>query len=562
MTFFDPAKIQPPIAIDNFSATQMKTFEMCERKWALEYLHKLRAPPSSSMQMGSALHKQIENWYLLGIEPPAPLARAALRNLPQKGSGLLAIEKPLTNKDAAGKMQPVLVTTRPWVGFIDLLFQPLGETKVVQIYDHKTTKSLNWAKEGVELKTDIQMNVYAKFVFTVDPQIEIAEVFHNYLVTSSFDQTELRGTTITREENARVWEKLESRTREMAILQDMALERADPNFWQRATPNPDSCSAFGGCPFRNVLCKFNGAHVAGPGESIFQFDDSITTPTSLVVPLEKNKMALSDILKAKVAVAQAKTAAPAATTAPAAPPAAVQVAVAPAAVPAPAVSVKPNALAAVLAARKAAGAATVAGAGVVATGPETAAPAPKLAQGVLPPDAPVQGPGIALPPDDLADDLTADPAPAQEAQAPASATEAPKRGRGRPKKADAAPEAAQAAPPAPSPLTVEQRQVLGSIAQPEGFTLCIGCAPVMTGSPAVALEFVVANLLDNAAKQMNLANIHQLDYAKKASTLTELLKKYDFTAPVYTFTSNDAFVEGILLQVLSTKAALIIRGVR
>lgn len=498
--FFDPEKIPVPLPVSSHSASQVKVFELCERKWTLENLHKLRGPASSSLELGSALHKQIEDWLTHGIEPKSPLAYAGIQNLPLRGSGFMAVEKSIEGTLMTGNL--------PWKGFIDLVYQKPNVLNVVQLWDHKSTKNMQWAKTNEQLKTDTQMNVYAKYAFTAEPKLERVELFHNNLVTSTMNYTEVRSNHVTRAENAEVWSEINSRAQEMQVLSDMAVQSADVNFWERATPNYDSCSAFGGCAFRD-LCDKKRSPDASTG-ALYDFDAKPKTPGV-------QKMALSDLLKAKTTAVETQLAAQP-----------------------PAAPVVRSALAEAL--RKDIIAQSRGPAGATATGPVS----------VLPPDAPAQGPGIAPPPSHMPDDdLTADAAP----EAPETTGEV-KKGRGRPKKGETAPATAQAA------------QAVGTLTPPAvslaptGFTLCIGCAPMGSGHTAVALEIVIANLQEKIAQQANVANIHVFDYSKKASLVTEALKSYEFTAPVYTFTTADGFLESIISAVLSPKAALVIRGTR
>lgn len=474
--FFDPQAIPVPKALASHSASQTKTFEMCERRWTFENLHKLREParPGGPLELGSALHKQIEDWYLHDREPPSALARAGLLNLPPKGSGLIAIERALV-KD----FEPALFTgAYPWKGFIDLLFQSFGVTNYADIYDHKTTINLMWAKESADLAEDIQLNVYAKYIFDLDPKIEFVNVHHNYLVTSSMNTTELRSNVITRKENAAQWEHIEVRAKEMQVLSDMAEASQDVNFWQRATPNKSSCGAFGGCPFRPLCDSYDKKPDASTG-SLYNFD-------ALPALKEKTMPGLADMLKAKNAA-------------------------------------KLNGAAALQASVAA----------VVASQP----PAPV---GVLPPDAPAQGPGIAEPPKMTPEAL----------QAAEEAHNKPKRGR----RTKAEMEAARAAGEGVWTAPEEPSE--------QGFVLCIGCTPTMSGSAAVSLEFVLADIQAKAAAQMGIANLYATDYGKKASAITEMLKVYPFTASCYTFTSTDTMLEQIIMAVVAPKAMMVIRGVR
>lgn len=538
--FFDPAKIPVPVAVTSNSASQVKTFETCERLWTLQNPHKLRAPvqPGGSLDLGTQLHKQIELAVLHDIEPPAPLAYAAWKNLPPKGSGLVLVEKQLT-RIREGKEEPALLTGNvPWKGSIDYVWQPLLTKEYLDIWDHKSTTNMSWAKISDDLVTDLQLNVYARYAFTLNDSLKYVNVHHNYMVTSTMNETRVVSAKITREKNAEVWQHIETRAHEMQVISDMAVESGDVNFWQRAKPNRASCGAFGGCPFKKLCYNFDLKEETE--EDLFNFDPvAVVNAVTQNPEPERKTMPASDLLKArvdatKIKVDAAVAAAPAASMPPLVPPGSL-----------------PNPLMAMMAGRAAAA--------PVAAPATMAPPAPVVS--ILPPDAPAQGPGIAAP-QALIDATTL--------ETEAEATEAKAK---RTRRTKAEMEAARAAAEAggakitevsgtlPAGVTLQSIAAVAAPVAQQGFTLCIGCVPVI-GVPPISLEFVISSLLDSAAKQMNIANIHVLDYGKKASLLTELLKKYEYTASCYAFTTNDNFLEGIIMATVGQKATQVIRGVR
>lgn len=371
--FFNPeTDLKLPQAIKSHSATQLKSFQLCERKFALEYLYGLRAPPTQSLLLGQAIHKQIEDWYRLGVEPKSALARAGLKNLPLRGQGLIYVERQLT-WDGKKDGRPILLTNGVrWNGSIDLIHQPIGVTDWVDVWDHKTTTNLNWAKSNTELAEDWQLNVYARTLFVLSELLTETHLRHNYLVTSTMNQTEVRETTLSREENEYRWSEIERAALDVQDVSALGVVSKDKDYWKRCEPNWSSCGAFGGCSFRD-LCN---AHKK-PDTSTGMFDG-----------FGETKMGLADMLKGS-----AGAAAPA---------------------PAGAIAIAPAKAAGLMAEM------------------QKAAPVVQQSVNVLPPDAPKQGPGIAPPPSTFKteDDLTA------EDQSEAAATaEAPRRGRGRPPKA-------------------------------------------------------------------------------------------------------------------------------
>lgn len=286
MTFFDPNNIPPPQALKNFSPSQVKTFSLCERKWVLESLSKLRDPkPAAHLVLGTELHQHIENWLREGTPPPSKLAKAALEWLPARGSGMMGIEKSLED--------PLLMTEGiPWKGFIDLLYQPHGATNVVKVFDHKTTTNMSWAKSSNDLQEDLQMMTYAKWAIDADDAIEKVELQHTYMVTSTSDKTDAAETFVTRKQIEDFWPTLDNKAKEMKGI--AAALAGVPNAWEQAQPNWDSCGAFGGCAFRGVLCKRNKSG------NVFEGISEINQ-----TGMENKKMSLQDIVAAKKAAALA-----------------------------------------------------------------------------------------------------------------------------------------------------------------------------------------------------------------------------------------------------------------
>ena len=45
------------------SASQIKTFGACARKWGFKYIDKIPDPPGKAAIFGSATHKQLEGWF-------------------------------------------------------------------------------------------------------------------------------------------------------------------------------------------------------------------------------------------------------------------------------------------------------------------------------------------------------------------------------------------------------------------------------------------------------------------------------------------------------------------
>lgn len=488
MSFFDPENIPAPQPIKSVSASQTKTFSLCERRWVFENIHKLRAPAASHLLMGTAQHKQIEDYFLEGKMPDAFLARAAIKYLPSRLSPGLSVEAALEN--------PTLYASGlQWKGFIDLLHAPDGvNSTLVSIYDHKTTKNMSWAKSPKELQTDIQLISYAKWATLAFPKAQHFRLIHTYLVTTTKDTIEPVETEVNREHVEQQWPELERKASEMKALSDAKLT------WELATPNWDSCGAFGGCPFRETC---NKSRVAGGGSVFTGFKPKTLNGDNMSNAAELMKQMLAKKEAMRAAAAGATTPPVAVNTPPA-----VQTVGATGVLP-PDAPVQSKAI--VEASLKAA------------------------AEAVVAEDKPKRGrPSKIKGVDELANETKADPVAST--PAPNPVIESPK---------------------------ARAEDLAKDLPKSTGFTLCLHCLPFSNGiGKTVALETVLHFLSEKIAKQTNVANMHVHDYSQKAKLLTEALKAVTLDADTYTFTTNDDFSESVIMGALANKAHTIIRGVR
>lgn len=299
------------------SPSQHETFDLCKRKWWLKHVRKLKEASSTSQVFGTVLHSVIDRWLrgdalgrdpqtgmMVDLYPPGwmratnrfdetkadgdvtpaegdlikrlvsaaieqgvlekPLDRVIEQNFQEsiihlpcprcEGTGETFVEEEPGNSLGAtetcsvckgdGKGTHVMIK-----GFIDLL-DPHCVT------DHKSTKSMKWAKSPAKLRNDIQMRVYAWYLLVklyrandMQPPEKII-LRHNQFCK---DENDLRvrktEAFITPEEIDAFWGDMERRAVEMDGLR----RRADK--WSDCPDPPefaDACNAYGGCNFRSI----------------------------------------------------------------------------------------------------------------------------------------------------------------------------------------------------------------------------------------------------------------------------------------------------------------------
>jgi hypothetical protein len=226
------------------SPSQIEKYDRCKRRWALEYIGGIRAPPHPSAKLGLAVHAILEAWLGAGVPPDATtragkIAARMIRNLPPPGTG--AVERSFFFKTRNGIV---------YQGFIDwsgVFFD--WPTNV----DHKTTGNLDpsrgavYAKSEVDLHNDVQALTYTVagcMGFGVDEM----QLLWNYGSTKDKEpetrpvRTKLRLPVVI-EKFERVLDPLGAEIVEQRTL------AADPMSFP---PNPAACSDHGGCPHPHI----------------------------------------------------------------------------------------------------------------------------------------------------------------------------------------------------------------------------------------------------------------------------------------------------------------------
>src|SRR3990167_9037042 len=235
------------------------------------------------MQTGTMYHAELENWSKHAPPPHTPSVRAALEYLPEPHKDLLVEHRiDLPTYDGGPS----------WLGFIDLA--DLRDPLVPVVYDHKTAGDMRYAKRPSELAHTVQMNSYARWAGSFSngkhgkpPQH--VRLQHTYMLTKGVGATPVNAIA-TRESVTKNWD------RDLALVRKMTQISLGAKTPDDVTPNPATCGAFGGCPYRD-RCGL-------PQERLF----SMSTAT----PKQNGKNGSSMSLAAQLAAHEAAPAAAAA----------------------------------------------------------------------------------------------------------------------------------------------------------------------------------------------------------------------------------------------------------
>src|SRR5688572_3987776 len=118
------------------SASQVKEFRDCNRKWWLNKMLGLPMPKTAALDYGEKVHKQLEDYVngKLEIAAMMPEAVELIQFIPKRDVTKLITEANLTLPKGNG--WPVNVT-----GKIDLMGQRIPNPSIVDVIDWKTTSN-------------------------------------------------------------------------------------------------------------------------------------------------------------------------------------------------------------------------------------------------------------------------------------------------------------------------------------------------------------------------------------------------------------------------------------
>lgn len=225
------------------SASQIQTYQDCNRKWGFKYLDGLEAPPHPSAELGSRAHEVLAQ-YLTNGKPPdlrtkeGAVALAGIRFLP--APGVAQVEQFFTYEDHGIRYR----------GYIDFQFEDHGTTI---IGDHKTTAAFSWAKSPADLATDIQATIYAKNAFLTSKKDSV-RLRWVYYRTKGRPQAKLVEIDYSYKHLKRTESSL------LPVSQEMVNHHAQGRQAQDLKANWKSCFKYGACAFLsrcNELIKNN-----------------------------------------------------------------------------------------------------------------------------------------------------------------------------------------------------------------------------------------------------------------------------------------------------------------
>lgn len=252
-----------------FSASQIRTFRACPRKWYFTSVMGLKSDPGAGAALGTEIHSQLENWMLSKTLPTHDAAIALLPLLPHPHKSML-VEHEFNLLTKAGLAR----------GFIDLYLPHCAdvvrpehlrafEDKLPLVTDYKTTSRLDYALTEAELEDDPQAILYGlearRYAKTLE-DVVLAWVYTQTKGRRAVKPVVVRQTQSMFEDGfLKVLDNAHkmSSLAECEVASDVPFDTAE-------------CDSFGGCPHRNRCPAFTARVI---GLSTKDLLESLDTPT-------------------------------------------------------------------------------------------------------------------------------------------------------------------------------------------------------------------------------------------------------------------------------------------
>ena len=217
------------------SASQIKTYLDCPRKWAWDKM--FGAPRTESMftEFGKRVHSILEDWFREGTPPPNTpeglVARNILSHLPPPQTHGIVIEGEIN----------LLVDDVPLLGYVDFA---IYDQDIPLISDHKTTGNLRWALTPDTMAADVQCALYAVYamLYTGKDKVQVQWTYGTRKGDKSLPVKKI----LTLDDIQPTLSKIRVAVKAMRALYHSGLGAIE------IPDNTDSCAKYGGCQFDNA----------------------------------------------------------------------------------------------------------------------------------------------------------------------------------------------------------------------------------------------------------------------------------------------------------------------
>ena len=233
-----------------FSASEIDTFLTCRKKWAFRYLDGMEEQPSKAAELGKAVHQVLERYLktksIKDESIEEKIAAPGLKFLPP-------------NLDPSNIEKQIFFGIEGHIfhGYIDF-YDHVG-SQIWLVGDHKTCSTFATALTPDDLKTNVQANVYAQWLFT-EKNADTVELRWIYYRTKSTPDARVIEATLTKEEAARNFKPILETVGEIKKLVEAKTKSKDLERTESA------CFKYGRCPYY-VACKYGAPATTEPNKT-------------------------------------------------------------------------------------------------------------------------------------------------------------------------------------------------------------------------------------------------------------------------------------------------------
>jgi hypothetical protein len=283
------------------SVSQIQEFDEsttggCPRKWFFNKVKRLPSKQTGAQALGEAVHSQNEHYLLTGQDVLGPIARAGKHLLPEPGPDLL-VEHPLAEIEKDGTIKPggLEAAGVPLIGYIDLV-NP--REKPLEVVDFKTTSKKAYIKTIDEMQKTVQMTGYARWAIIKYPDLEAVRLTHIYYLTRGSPYAERVSTVVDLTTVKHRWQNVEH------IVHRMKATAGVEDFHD-VEPNFESCTVYGGCPYRTQCHESPLVRISMSLLSRMRQQNGVATPPPAPVPIDdlpKKELLIEDKTQAAAPV--------------------------------------------------------------------------------------------------------------------------------------------------------------------------------------------------------------------------------------------------------------------
>lgn len=233
----------------DYSASQLKNFAACPRRWFFEKVLKYVPERSDGQNIGSIVHNGIEEYFKNGTAPEdQPKLDDITRVYVKKA--IKSLPAPNPNLEIEKYVKMPLSTGGTFRGFIDMVDTRNPDNPLV--IDHKVLASFKWAITEAELPDDIQMMSYAYFMLRENPSCKIVTVAHHVIPKTKQEPRWISFTT-----NKKHVEKKWSSYLHVIDNMEACWEQTDVREIDPLGQKNGECEKYRGCPHLSMCTMAN-----------------------------------------------------------------------------------------------------------------------------------------------------------------------------------------------------------------------------------------------------------------------------------------------------------------